>query len=472
MSTATAAPAVSAATSEYRTEPDHTLTGMPPSIPYIVGNEGAERFSFYGMKAILLVFMTTYLRDSSGALAKMDPNVAQGWYYQFTSAVYYMPILGALLADGFLGRYRTILYLSIVYCFGHFALALNVTATGLMVGLALIALGAGGIKPCVSANVGDQFGRGNAHLLSKAFGWFYLSINAASGISQIMCPWLLENPNYGPHYAFGLPGVLMVVATIVFWMGRRKMVHVPPAGTSGLMAMVSGDGLKVLFNLAKVYVFIAVFWALWEQSSGGSWTLQAQSMDLHLGWIWLPFRGWVDVTFLPAQVQVVNGIFILVFIPLCNYVFYPAVAKITALTPLRKIGAGLFVTVLSYLVIWYIQTLIDGGAKPSVWWQMLAYAVLSLGEVLVSVTSLEFSYTQAPSHMKSAVMALWLFAISMGSQIASLINFSVPWLSTKGVVLTGSNYFLFFAGLLTFAGIIYIFVAQRYKGRDYVMEPV
>ncbi|MBS0660960.1 MAG: POT family MFS transporter [Verrucomicrobia bacterium] len=447
--------------SDYRTEPDHTLTKMPPGIPYIVGNEGAERFSFYGMKAILLVFMTTYLADSAGNKATMDPNVAQGWYYQFTSAVYYMPILGALLADGFLGRYRTILYLSIVYCFGHFALALDTTRMGLLIGLSLIALGAGGIKPCVSANVGDQFGRGNAHLLSKAFGWFYLSINFASGISIYVCPILLEHKDYGPHYAFGLPGVLMVIATIVFWLGRRKMVHVPPGGTAGLKAMFSGDGLKVLLNLAKVYVFIAIFWALWEQSSGGSWTLQAKAMDLQI----------FGTTLLPAQVQVVNGPFILLFIPLCNYVLYPLVERFLPLTPLRKIGIGLFVTAASYVVIWYVQVQIDGGAKPSVWWHMLAYAIISLGEVMVSVTSLEFSYTQAPSHMKSAVMALWLFAISMGSQVASWINFSIPKLQANGINLTGANYFAFFIGLMLLAGVIYIFVARRYHGRDYVLNP-
>lgn len=449
------------AESEYRTEPDHTRTGMPPGLPYIIGNEGAERFSFYGMKAILVVFMTTYMTNSSGELATMPREQALGWYHQFTSAVYYMPILGALLADGYWGRWKTIFYLSIVYCFGHFALALNTTATGLMMGLGLIAIGAGGIKPCVSANVGDQFGAGNSHLLSKAFGWFYLAINAASGISQWFCPILLEDKNYGPHYAFGLPGVLMVIATIVFWMGRKKMVHVPPAGTAGLRAIFTGEGLKVMLNLVKVYIFIAVFWALWEQSSGGSWTLQAQSLDLSI----------LGTTLLPAQVQVINGPFILLFIPLCNYVLFPLAEKYFPLTPLRKIGAGLFVTAASYLVIWYIQVQIDGGAKPSVWWQILAYAILSLGEVLVSVTSLEFSYTQAPSHMKSAVMALWLFAISMGSQIASIINFSIPRLQANGINLTGANYFMFFIGLMLLASVIYIFVAQRYQGRDYVQNP-
>src|SRR5207245_1306517 len=80
------------------------------------------------------------------------------------------------------------------------------------------------------ANVGDQFGESNKHLLSKMFGWFYFSINAGSFISSILCPWLLANPKYGPGWAFGIPGIAMVIATLFFWGGRNKMVHVPPAG--------------------------------------------------------------------------------------------------------------------------------------------------------------------------------------------------------------------------------------------------
>src|SRR5829696_1345345 len=93
---------------------------MPPGVPYIVGNEAAERFSFYGMKGILVVFMTKYLMNAQGELAVMSQEDAQGYFHVFVSAVYLLPILGAFLADAVLGKYRTILWLSIVYCIGHF----------------------------------------------------------------------------------------------------------------------------------------------------------------------------------------------------------------------------------------------------------------------------------------------------------------------------------------------------------------
>src|SRR5262249_17948729 len=175
---------------QYLTAPIKT-DKMPPGVPYIVGNEAAERFSYYGMNSILVVFMTKYLADAHGQPDHMSDVKAEEWYHYFVSAVYFLPLLGAFLADAVFGKYRVILWLSIVYCFGHFSLALNDTRMGLLIGCGLIALGAGGIKPCVSANVGDQFGATNQNLLPKVFSWFYFSINIGSAFSTMLIPWLL-----------------------------------------------------------------------------------------------------------------------------------------------------------------------------------------------------------------------------------------------------------------------------------------
>ena len=166
--------------------------------------------------------------DSNGNLDTMSDADATYWYHFFTSAVYYTPIFGAILSDAFLGKYKTILLLSTVYCLGHLTLAIDETAWGLAVGLSLISVGAGGIKPCVSAHVGDQFGKSNSHLLEKVFSWFYLSINLGAFISTMLTPLLLKY--YGPHIAFGVPGLLMLIATILFWMGRNVFIHIPPGG--------------------------------------------------------------------------------------------------------------------------------------------------------------------------------------------------------------------------------------------------
>src|SRR5258707_736119 len=151
------------AKAEYLTAPLKT-DRMPPGVPYIVGNEAAERFSYYGMNSILVIFMTRYLLNSRGQPDPMSGAQADAWYHTFVSTLFFLPIIGAVLGDAIIGKFRTILSLSIVYCLGHLALAIDHTRLGLAIGLGLIALGAGGIKPCVSANVGDQFGATNQHL--------------------------------------------------------------------------------------------------------------------------------------------------------------------------------------------------------------------------------------------------------------------------------------------------------------------
>src|SRR6056297_3413354 len=182
----------------FLTRPDPTETRLPGGVPFIVGNEAAERFSFYGMRAILVVFMTQYLVDASHNDATMTDEKAKSIFHLFVGAAYFTPMLGALIADIFWGKYKTILYISLMYCVGHGCLALMdlgpVTGAWDMrpfmySGLFLIALGAGGIKPCVSAHVGDQFGSGNKHLMTQVFNWFYFSINLGAAASQFMTPW-------------------------------------------------------------------------------------------------------------------------------------------------------------------------------------------------------------------------------------------------------------------------------------------
>ncbi|MBT3212908.1 MAG: hypothetical protein HN345_12985, partial [Planctomycetaceae bacterium] len=234
-------------TSSYRTTPSNT-DRMPSGIPYIVGNEAAERFSFYGMKAILAVFMTEHLVNRGGELAVMSDTDAKFYLHSFVVAGYLFPLVGAILADWIFGKYRTILWLSIIYCLGHLSLAVDETRLGLGLGLALIAVGTGAIKPCVSAHVGDQFGSGNRHLLSRIFGWFYLAINLGALASTLLTPILLDPKSFhdvfgslaeplatigitaGPSLAFGVPGILMAIATLVFWLGRNTFIHVPPRG--------------------------------------------------------------------------------------------------------------------------------------------------------------------------------------------------------------------------------------------------
>jgi len=427
---------------------------MPGGLPYIIANEAAERFSFYGMRAILVVFMTRYLMGSDGSPALMSGDEAKGWYHLFVSAVYLTPLLGALLADGLLGKYRTIILLSLVYCAGHAALALDDTRIGLVVGLGLIALGAGGIKPCVSAHLGDQFGNSNQRLLSRAFAWFYFAINLGALVSSLATPWLLDR--YGSAVAFAVPGLLMLLATLVFWMGRHRFVHIPPGGRRFLREAFSRRGLGALGRLAIVYLFVAVFWSLFDQT-GSSWVLQAGQMNNTL---------W-GVELLPAQIQAANPLLVMLLIPLFSYLIYPAIERVFPLTPLRKITIGLFLAAAAFSIPTTIQMAIDAGATPSIALQLLAYVVLTAAEVMVSITCLEFSYTQAPGTMKSLVMAFFMLSISLGNLFTSTVNFFIQ---TPGgdSLLAGADYFLFFTVLMLVTATLFVVVARFYHGKNYI----
>lgn len=429
---------------------------MPPGVPYIVGNEAAERFSFYGMRSILVIFMTQDPLDRSGLKAVMSREEAMGYYHLFVFGVYFIPLFGAILADAFLGKYRTIMLLSFVYCLGNFALALDQTRLGLAAGLILVAIGSGGIKPCVSANVGDQFGPSNQHLLPKIFGWFYLSINVGSTLSMLVVPWL--NEKYGPRVAFAVPGLLMMVATVVFWMGRKKFVHIPPSGMGFVRETFSITGLKTVGKLVPIYLLVAMFWSLYDQS-GSAWVLQAEKMDRHF----------LGIHWLSSQVQVFNPILVLIFVPLFTYVLYPGISKVFPLTPLRKVSIGFFVAVVSFLVPAYLEREIAAGHSPNIYWQLVAYVLLTAAEVMISVTCLEFAYTQAPKKMKSLVMALYLVSVAAGNLFTSIVNFFLE-NADGSSKLSGAEYYLFFAGLLLVTGFIFIFVAFRYKEQSYLQD--
>ncbi len=400
---------------EYRDKPQE-IDGMPKGVPYIISNEAAERFSFYGMKCILTIFMVDYLHLMGDVYVEQGMSNAEATerYHTFTALVYFFPLLGALLSDTILGKYRTILWLSIVYCAGHGALALMGTppltaGMWLVVGLWLISVGSGGIKPCVSAHVGDQFGTSNKHLLTKVYQWFYFSINFGSFISTLLTPWVLEH--FGPHWAFGIPGVLMAAATVLFWMGRHVFIHIPPGGTGFLTETFSWTGISAILKLSIIFAFVAVFWALFDQT-GSSWVLQAKDLN----------RYWMGREWLASQIQAVNPILVLALIPLFQFAIYPAVDRVFPLTPIRKIGLGLFVMVGGFAIVAVLQERIDAGAQPSISWQFLAYSVLTASEVMVSITCLEFAYTQAPKKMKSVVMAVFLASVSLGNVFTAVVN--------------------------------------------------
>jgi proton-dependent oligopeptide transporter, POT family len=510
------------------TSRDAAAPRLPPQVPYIIGNEGAERFSFYGMRNILTPFLVTSLllhlpeADRAGA--------AKDVFHTFVIGVYLFPLLGGWLADRFWGKYNTILWFSLLYCAGQGLLAAFVDdRTGFYAGLALIAFASGGIKPLVASFVGDQFDKSTRHLAKVVFDAFYWIINFGSFFASLLMPIFLRD--FGPTVAFGVPGVLMGVATLVFWLGRKHYVMLPPAPPSpdsvlrvcrtALLAQAPGqgrpglvlagfgalavavvlaftpqlgfvitfclalvmligfggggawlqldravarhspeaiEGVRAVLRLLLIFALVTPFWSLFDQKAS-TWVLQAGDMTR---------PEW----FHPAQMQALNPALVMLLIPFNNLLLYPLLRRRGyEMTGLRRMTTGMAAAGAAWIAAGAFQLVIDAGDPISITWQILPYALLTFGEVLVSAGGLEFVYSQAPPAMKGTLMALWYLAVTTGNLWVLVANATVRNDAVLGAVAstglsTEAFLMFFFAGFAFLAAVAFGLYARRYREVD------
>lgn len=509
---------------------------LPRQIPYIIGNEGCERFSFYGMRNILTPFLITSLLLH---LPEADrAGEAKHIFHTFMIGVYFFPLLGGYLADRFFGKFNTILWFSLIYSLGQGFLAFFAdNRMGFFAGLALIALGSGGIKPLVASFVGDQFTQANKHLAKIVFDAFYWIINFGSLFASALMPFFLKQ--YGPSVAFGIPGVLMLIATLIFWIGRKSYVMVPPepanphsfsnvirtalttkrpgehqfgallavagmllallalslafvpgvgvviAICSALVLLFAGvgggawmqldralgkhpvvavDGVRAVLRILIVFALVTPFWSLFDQKAS-TWILQGNLMHIP---VWLP--SWLNQ---PAQMQLLNPLMVMILIPFNNLVLYPMLRRSgVEVTALRRMTVGIVFSAMAWIVVGSYQLVIDGGNPISLMWQILPYALLTFGEVLVSATGLEFAYSQAPAAMKGVIMSFWYLGTTVGNLWVLISNAAVRNETVMGsIAKTGVSeaafLMFFFAGFALLAALAFGLYARRYREVDH-----
>ena len=530
---------------------------MPRQIAYIIGNEACERFSFYGMRNILVPFLISSVLLGYLPAGSERDAAAKDIFHMFVIGVYFFPLLGGWLADRYFGKYHTILWFSLIYCAGHACLALfESNASGFYTGLFLIALGSGGIKPLVVSFCGDQFDQTNKDKAKVVFDAFYWIINFGSFFASLLAPALLAH--YGPAVAFGVPGILMFIATFIFWLGRRHYINVPPSrrdphafsevvksalrtrapgrGRPGLMVALAGaavaaamlalwalsaitgagiwpqafnfvitaclalgvlialggwgaslqlerargthpdaavDGVRAVLRILIVFALVTPFWSLFDQKAS-TWIIQGGQMVMPT-FSWLPggagdmLRSWFVS---PAQMQALNPLLVMLLIPFNNIVLYPALRRMgLVVTALRRMGWGIAISGLSWIVAGLLQLWIDSGAEVPLAWQSLPYLLLTFGEVLVSATALEFAYSQAPHAMKGVIMAFWYLTSTFGSLWVLLTNAGVRNEGFKAMIVqTGLSepafLMFFFAAFAFVAALAFAAYARRYPMQD------
>ncbi len=470
-------------------EPHPDANRWPSPIKYIIGNEACERFSYYGIRSILALYISTVLFSHLPAGEAKDK--ATEIIHLFIFANYFTPLLGAWISDKFLGRYNTILYVSLIYCLGNLMLAFGVgTAWGLYLGLGFIALGSGGIKPCVSAFCGDQFKPYQSAMLAKAYGLFYWSINFGSFFSFLVIPWLKEE--WGYRIAFGVPGILMLIATIIFWLGRNTYTRMPPSSATKSAGFVKVtqyalthlsqrkagqsmwdvarerfsekevDAARSVGPILAVFAPICIFWALFDQTSS-TWVLQGSKM--------VAFGITEKFKIGAEQMQSMNPAFVMILVPLMLWV-YPRFEKLTGIrvSPLRRMGTGMVLASISYVIVGLLQTRVDAGVPLSVLWQTLPYLILTAAEVLISTTGLEFAFTQAAVEMKSTIMSFWLLTVAFGNLLVPIITQIQGHLISNaggtGSAAVNTATFYLYAGLTFGVAILFMVIATFYKERE------
>ena len=478
-----------------------SMFNHPIGFWFIFWGEFAERCSYYGMRAILVSYMMDKLY--------MSPKSAGTYYSMFVAGCYLLPLVGGFVADNFLGKYKTIVFFSLPYILGHVVLGVENNLC-LFIALAMLAMGSGVIKPNISTLMGltyDQKRPGDDELRTTAFSLFYVAINIGAALSQIAIPWVRTNYSY--RMAFLFPAILMAVAFVIFAAGKR---YYATEFISKAAAPPEERALQwqILGRIGGLFLLVAFFWAIFDQSSS-TWIIFGRFYQdtLLLGWH-------VDV----EQVQATNPILIVVLTPLFAALWailrnYGMPVKAT-----DKLVAGFLLTSLCMGIMAFpgfkagpIETLavplgavesqqaaedklekelprvyagmIGALANPmpgavvaaaeagvpmqttklfvcpenqmTIWWQVLAFFIITIAEILISITGLELAFVAAPKSMKGFVTSLWLLTVFIA-------NFFQPRRSPSFTrSMNPGKYFAMLSGLLVVVAAAFFFVAQRFN---------
>lgn len=506
MSSTNADPAIAAVSDAPTTQPKPGLLAYlgqhPKGFWFIFWGEFAERCSYYGMRAILATYMATQL-----GLGKADAGTFMSF---FIAACYFLPLVGGYIADNYFGKYKTIVAFSVPYILGHVVLGIENT-TALVIALALLAMGSGVIKPNISTLMGmtyDQQRPGQELLRTQAFSIFYMAINIGAAISQFGIPIIKDN--YGYFIAFLFPAALMVVAFLIFAAGKRfyaTEVIEQRAKTPEEKA----EQWRVVLMVGPVFLFVIFFWGIFDQSAS-TWIFfgdvymtqsllglpvtaeQIQSLNPILIVILLPFVAllWTRLDQKGVKVRATTKLVIgFALTGACMGIMAMAGSQAgklrTAVIPLdgiqaegpaRKhveqvappaaiaassVGMPFDLTslpaVLSSSVTPHTGTevYVQSDEKVGLWWQAVAYFLLTVAEILISVTGLELAFVVAPKSMKGFVTSLWLLTVFLANIVVN-----VP-LSRVYPNMNPAMYFALLTGLMAVVTIAFVPVAAWFN---------
>ena len=439
---------------------DRRFFGHPRGLGLLFMTEMWERFSYYGMRALLVLYLVNEL--------KWDTARAAGLYGTYTMLVYLTPIIGGYLADRYIGTHRALLIGGAIIASGHFVLALP-GLSAFYTGLGLVIIGTGFFKANVSTMVGQLYASGDTRR-DSGFTLFYMGINTGGFLGPLACGYLAQSDRFGWHYGFAAAGVGMVLGLIGYAFmkqkylgtigdvptGSSKAIAASSSGTpdvsvrNGIIGAVVGGALSYLLSSGSVLgvgvgatigaalaisvlgtqgeernrvwalfivaFFVVFFWAAFEQAGSSMNLFADKNTDLQAGSFTIP-SSWF---------QSVNSGFIIIFAPIMASLWLVLGRRgLEPSTPL-KMSIGLSLVGAGFLLLVIAGTSADTGVKVSPMWLVGAYFLHTLGELCLSPVGLSYVTKVAPIKFASLLMGVWFLANAAANKVAGFLAGYTP----------------------------------------------
>src|SRR5215475_14489191 len=420
------------------------LFGHPRGLAYLFATEMWERFSYYGMRALLVLYMLKFLFTSQrtgevlglatfqsaleSVFGPLAPQPLASQIYGFyTGLVYLTPILGGLLADRVLGQRRTVIIGAGLMAIGHFMMAFEHL---FLIALGFLILGNGAFKPNISTQVGSLYPPGDRRR-DRAFSIFYVGINLGAFLAPLVCGTLGEK--IGWHYGFTAAGIGMTIGLIIYLLATPHLPRDAFEKRAVPEVTLDAKAWRSIIALLLLFVPVSLFWATYEQQ-GNTITLWAdQFTDRRV------IGGEIPVTWF----QAFNPFMIFAFTPIIVAFWRSQGAREPS--TITKLAIGCLINALAYLVMVF-AALIAGGGKASWLWLFVYFMTITVGELYLSPTSLSLVTKIAPKPLLSMMMGVWLATSFVGGFLAG-------YLGTFWSTMDKSNFFLMLALISLVSGV-------------------
>jgi len=404
-----------------------TLCNHPTGLFVLFFTEMWERFSYYGMRALLVLYMTQHLIHSaqsgetvlgfkalqSGLETLFGPlsnqALASQIYGLYTGFVYFTPFFGGILADRFLGQRKTLVIGGVLMAIGHFLMALEAF---FLPALFLLILGSGCFKPNISTQVGRLYAEDDPRR-DGAFTLFYMGINLGAFFSPLVCGTLGQV--YGWHYGFGAAGVGMLIGLTIYLSGQKFLAEdhlTNHSQDSGTATALTGKEWQAIGSLAALAILNIVFWAVYEQQ-GNTLQLFAEHNTDRYFWGWEMPSTWF---------QSLNPAFIFLLAPLLDRLSARLAANGADPSSITKMALGAGLLGASFLVLIFAVTGLQAAEKINFLWLLLCTLIYTLGELYLSPIGLSLVSKVAPARLVSMLMGMWFLSSFFGNYLSGYIG--------------------------------------------------